>query len=243
MPKFFADAADIGMKEITLRGDDARHIASVLRHRAGDQVTIGDGAGIDYECRLMDISPREVRAEILRFSESRTELKTRITLFQGLPKADKMELIIQKAVELGVHEITPFAAKRSIAALDKPDKAAKKLERWQKISESAAKQSGRGIIPKIKPPLSFSEAVTAARSMDGAIIPYELERERGIRDFIQDFSGGAAAVLIGPEGGFAPEEIDEARSAGIMCVTLGSRILRTETAGLFALSVLSYELG
>jgi len=175
--------------------------------------------------------------------ETGAELPSRIYLFQGLPKSDKMELIIQKAVELGAYEIIPMATRRAVVKLDKKKEESKR-KRWQGIAESAAKQSKRMVIPQIAPVMNFREAVECAKELDVKLIPYELaEGMEETRRFIESIvPGQSIAVFIGPEGGFAPEEIELARENGLSPVTLGKRILRTETAGMTVLSILMYYL-
>ena len=171
------------------------------------------------------------------------ELSSKVYLFQGLPKADKMELIIQKAVELGVYEIVPVAAKRCVVKLD-DKKAKKKIERWQQIAESAAKQAGRGVIPEVKDVLSFKEALKYAKDLDVVLIPYELaEGMKETKQLISEIKPGqSVGIFIGPEGGFERAEVEQAMEAGAKPITLGRRILRTETAGLTILSVLMFQL-
>ena len=240
MPKFFFNKNDISRGQVQLFGEDEKHIKTVLRAREGEEVILCEGEGMDYHCRIASLE-RGVLLDILSKDVCETEPKTKITLYQGLPKADKMELIIQKCVELGVDRIVAVSTERAIVKLDK--KETKKLERWQKIAEAAAKQSGRGKIPEIgQQVLKFKEAVAEAKELDGAIIPYEREQETGIRQFVQNFKGESVGVFIGPEGGFADEEIALAQENGITPITLGKRILRTETAGMTTTAILLYEL-
>lgn len=240
MPKFFFNKNDISRGQVQLFGEDEKHIKTVLRAREGEEMTLCDGEGMDYQCRIVSLE-RGVLLDILSKEVCETEPKTKITLYQGLPKADKMELIIQKCVELGVDRIVAVSTERAIVKLDKKEN--KKLERWQKIAEAAAKQSGRGKIPEIgQQVLKFKEAVAEAKGLDGAIIPYEKEEETGIRQFVQGFQGESIGVFIGPEGGFAEEEIALAQENGITPITLGKRILRTETAGMTTAAILLYEL-
>lgn len=240
MPKFFFNKNDISRGQVQLFGEDEKHIKTVLRAREGEEMTLCDGEGMDYQCRIASLE-RGVLLDILSKEVCETEPKTKITLYQGLPKADKMELIIQKCVELGVDRIVAVSTERAIVKLDKKEN--KKLERWQKIAEAAAKQSGRGKIPEIgQQVLKFKEAVAEAKGLDGAIIPYEKEQETGIRQFVQGFQGESIGVFIGPEGGFAEEEIALAQESGITPITLGKRILRTETAGMTTAAILLYEL-
>ncbi|WP_313526825.1 16S rRNA (uracil(1498)-N(3))-methyltransferase [Anaerotignum sp.] len=241
MPKFFVESHQINQNIIHLTGEDAKHIKTVLRAREGEEITVCDGLGIDYFCRITSLEDGVV-AEIVDREQCQSEPKTKITLYQGLPKADKMELIIQKCVELGVDRIVAVSTERCIVKLDKKEE--KKLERWQKIAEAAAKQSGRGKIPEIAPKvLRFSQALAEAKELSGAIIPYEKEQGRDIRSFVTGFTGEEVGVFIGPEGGFTEEEIQSAVEEGVLPITLGKRILRTETAGMTSIAILLYELG
>lgn len=240
MPKFFFNKNDIVQGQVQLFGEDEKHIKTVLRAKEGEEVTLCDGEGMDYQCRIASLE-RGVLLDILSKEVCETEPKTKITLYQGLPKADKMELIIQKCVELGIDRIVAVSTERAIVKLDK--KETKKLERWQKIAEAAAKQSGRGKIPEIgQQVLKFKDAVAEAKTLDGAIIPYEKEQETGIRQFVQKFQGESIGIFIGPEGGFSEEEIALAQENGVTPITLGKRILRTETAGMTTVAILLYEL-
>ena len=195
MPKFFFDKIDMTQGQICLHGEDEKHIKTVLRAKEGEELTLCDGEGMDYQCRISSLTDG-VQLEILSKAPCETEPKTKITLYQGLPKADKMELIIQKCVELGVERIVAVSTERAIVKLDK--KEGKKLERWQKIAEAAAKQSGRGKIPEIGGQvLKFKDAVAEAKRLDGAIIPYEREEKTGLREFVKDFKGESIGVSSG----------------------------------------------
>lgn len=243
MPRFFVDPGQVGEHSIIVTGNDVNHIKNVLRMECGDELSISDGCGRDYFCTIEQIHREQVILHIENSWESFVELNTKIYLFQGLPKGDKMELIIQKAVELGVYEIIPVITARTIVKLDEK-KEAKKTARWQLVSESAAKQSGRGVIPKISTPVSFKEALAAAANLDAKIMPYE--RAKGMDDaraLVGSLKGkNSIGIFIGPEGGFDPEEVSLAESCGVSTMTLGRRILRTETAGLAMLSILMFEL-
>lgn len=240
MPKFFFDKTDLVHGQIQLHGENEKHIKTVLRAKEGEALTLCDGEGTDYQCRISSLADG-VQLEVLSQAPCETEPKTKITLYQGLPKADKMELIIQKCVELGVERIVAVSTERAIVKLDK--KEGKRLERWQKIAEAAAKQSGRGRIPEVfGQVLKFRDAVAEARELDAAIIPYEREEQLGLRSFVQSFQGERIGIFIGPEGGFAEEEIALAQENGITPITLGKRILRTETAGMITAAILLYEL-
>ena len=239
MNRFFVEP--IGEKEITARivGEDVNHIRNVLRMRIGEEVMLCDGAGMEYLGVIEEISSSEVCVAIRSRERTRSELPVKLVLFQGLPKKDKMDLIVQKAVELGVSEIVPVMTKRVIVKLEDPKKEAKKLERWNAIAKSAAEQSGRGVVPVVRGVISYKEAVKEAAALDYAMIPYE--KARGMRSLkeaaCEIAKASSAGILIGPEGGFEESEVLEASGAGIRPVSLGSRILRTETAGLAALSV------
>lgn len=244
MYHFFVAPEQIGEKEITIEGTDVNHIKNVLRMKPGEQVRLCTGLdNKDYRCELDEITEDYVKARIMWVEESGVELPSRIYLFQGLPKSDKMELIIQKAVELGVYQIIPVASKRAVVKLDAKKEAAK-LKRWNAISESAAKQSKRMIIPEVTGVMSFSEAMEYAAALDVKLIPYELaegmEQTRAVIGKIQP--GQSIGIFIGPEGGFEESEVELARAHQAEAITLGRRILRTETAGMTVLSVLMFAL-
>lgn len=244
MYQFFVDPGQIQGKRIIIKGKDVNHIKNVLRMKTGDEISVSNGMdGKEYRCGIETLSGEEIVCELRFIKEEGMELSSKVYLFQGLPKADKMELIIQKAVELGVYEIIPVAAKRSVVKLDEK-KAKSKILRWQGIAEAAAKQSRRGIIPKVQNVMSFSDAVSYSSPVQVKVIPYELaegmEKTKKIMNGLKP--GEDIAVFIGPEGGFAEEEIEKAVNAGIIPITLGKRILRTETAGMSVLSILMYHL-
>ena len=226
-----------------ITGNDVNHIRNVLRLSKGEEIMISDGSKREYLCRIREIRTDSVTADIIDIFDNAAELPTKITLFQGMPKSDKLEFVIQKAVELGVYSIVPVMTKRTVVKLDK-DRAAKKLERYNAISQSAAKQSGRGLIPEVKNFMDFKAAVDLASAMDMMIIPYE--EAKGIqesRQVISEIRGKREiGIFIGPEGGFAREEIEYAAQKGARIITLGNRILRTETAGLAVLSVIMFEI-
>lgn len=242
MFQFFVEPGQITAQEAEITGGDVNHIRNVLRMKAGEQVRISDQQGQDFLCRIEKLEESRI---LLRIQEKcqGTEPPIKITLFQGLPKGDKMELIIQKAVELGVYEIIPVACKRAVVKLD-GKKAAAKTARWQGIAEAAAKQSRRGIIPRVKEVMSFQEAVAYSGCASVRMIPYELAQGMDrTKELINSLRPGEdIAVFIGPEGGFSGEEIQQAVCAGINPVTLGKRILRTETAGMTVLSIIMYHL-
>lgn len=243
MYRFFVEKEQIGEKQIQICGTDVNHIKNVLRMKPGEKIFVSCGENQIYSCELASVEDEVVVADILSVEEAGFELPSKIYLFQGLPKSDKMELIIQKAVELGVCEIIPVATKRAVVRLDAKKEAAK-LRRWQAISESAAKQSKRMYVPEVKPVLSFSEAVQYADTLDIRLIPYELATGmENTRKILANITPGqSVAVFIGPEGGFSEGEIELALSHQIAPITLGKRILRTETAGMTVLSILMYLL-
>ena len=243
MHRFFVEPSQIGEKEIVITGSDVNHIRNVLRMRAGEELLAADGQGSEYRCILRELQDSEIRAEICRKFSGSAELPSRITLFQGLPKSDKMDLIIQKCVELGVFRIVPVTTKRTVVKLD-AKKEESRRKRWTAVSESAAKQSGRGIIPEISGVQSFREAVEEAGELDVCLIPYEkAENMARTREILSGIPAGASiGVFIGPEGGFEEEEVREAMEAGARPITLGRRILRTETAGMAVLAMLGYLL-
>ena len=243
MQHFFVDASQVSEETIRIEGSDVNHMKNVLRMRIGEEVTVSDGQGKEYLCQVLDFEEEQVQLKIVETKASDAELPSKIYLFQGLPKSDKMELIIQKAVELGVAEIVPMATKRAVVKLD-AKKAAKKVQRWNEIAKSAAKQSKRGMIPEVKSVMSFKEAVEYGKSMDMLLIPYE--DAEGIvhsRQVVESVKGKKSlGIYIGPEGGFPEEEVSLAMEAGAEPITLGHRILRTETAGMALLSVLMFML-
>lgn len=243
MQQFFAEPSWIRENKIFMQGSDVNHIRNVLRMKSGEDVRVNDGRGKTYLCCISSYEEQTAVLDILKELDSDTELPSRIILFQGLPKGDKMEWIVQKAVELGAYSIVPFAAKRSVVKLDEK-KAAKKQARWQLIAKGAAEQSGRGIIPEVSTVRTFAEALGMAGDLDVVLIPYELEE--GMKETARVLEniecGQSVGIFIGPEGGFEEEEVERAKAAGAHAVTLGKRILRTETAGLTALSILMYHL-
>ncbi len=243
MHHFFVTPDQVRDGRIYIDGSDVNHIKNVLRMRNGETLKISDGNNKKYLCQIETMTSDEVCALIMEEQSQNTELPSRIVLFQGLPKGDKMELIVQKAVELGAYEIVPVATRRAVVKLD-AKKASKKVERWNSIAESGAKQSGRNVIPKVTDVMSFKEAVLYAKKLDVVLIPYELaEGMPKTREIISGIKPGQSiGVFIGPEGGFEAEEVAFAMHEGAVPVTLGKRILRTETAGLTTLSVLMYHL-
>lgn len=244
MYRFFVEPSQIQGKRIVITGRDVNHIKNVLRMKIGEEIAVSNGVDSrEYRCGIEEYTESEVICTLRFIKEDGVELPSRIYLFQGLPKADKMELVIQKAIELGAYEVIPVAAKRCVVKLDEK-KAAAKISRWQGIAEAAAKQSKRGVIPEVHTVMSMQEAIEYAQAMDIRLIPYELAEDmQRTRELIESIRpGGSVAVFIGPEGGFEESEVQAALHAGIEPITLGRRILRTETAGLTVLSWLMYQL-
>ena len=241
MYQFFVQEEQLTGDRISILGSDVNHIKNVLRMKTGERVRVSiSDNGRSFFGNIDVITEDEVIVIIESEDENGTELANKIYLFQGLPKGDKMELIIQKAVELGVYEIIPVAMKNCVVKLD-DKKASSKVKRWQAIAESAAKQSKRTLIPEIQMPLIWKEALKKAEELDVVLVPYENERGmEATREIMQSIKPGQSiAIFVGPEGGFAPEEIEAVTGHRI---SLGRRILRTETAGLATLSMLIFCL-
>lgn len=241
MYQFFVEPEQIQGSEIIITGSDVNHIRNVLRMRTGEKVRISDNAGNDFYCTIDRIESEEITLAVLDRAEG-TEPSLKITLFQGLPKGDKMEQVIQKSVELGVSEIIPVAMKNCVVKLDEKRAQAKQV-RWQAIAQSAAKQSKRSIVPTVGMPMRFVDAAEYAKKLDVRILPYE--NQRGMSHTREVFrhipKNATVGIFIGPEGGYDSSEIALAKEDMEM-VSLGNRILRTETAGLCALSMLLYEV-
>lgn len=241
MYRFFVEQSQIVEETITITGEDVNHIKNVLRMKVGETILVSDGEDREYICKISDFNNDEVQAKIEDINGETRELPIEVTLFQALPKGDKMETIIQKMVELGACEIAPVSTKRCIVKLD-AKKAESKVRRWNAIAESAAKQSKRGIIPKVLMPVNFAQALDRAKNMDMVLIPYEEAENMSItREVFSEIKTGMKiGIFIGPEGGFAESEVEEAKKVGARAITLGRRILRTETAGMATMSVLMY---
>ncbi len=242
MPRFFLPAGDIGLDHIAITGDDAHHISFSLRMRPGEKLLICDGEGHDYDCVIEHMDGQTVSLKIEEKRRTLTESPVWIRLYQSVPKGDKFEYIVQKAVELGVSEIVPVYSARCIV---KPDAKSeeKRLHRLSKIAEEAAKQCGRGIIPRVLPHVRYQDAVRGAG--EGAFICYEDEKAFSIKEYLAEFAskdGKRMSFFVGPEGGFGKDEVEMAREMGIPSVALGRRILRSETASGFVLSSVSFAL-
>lgn len=246
MPKFFITREDVQGSFIVMR-NDVHHIVNVLRKEEGDTITVCDGQGRDYECRIMQIAPGEesLVCQILSEKRSDTEPEVEITVYQSLPKGDKMETVIQKGIEVGISGVVPYYSERSLIHLDEK-KAHQKVMRWQMIAEAAAKQSGRGLIPEVAEVHTFKQVLKEVADYDLAIVFYEnaamtslksllnkVEKEKGIPQKV--------AIWIGPEGGFSANEVKALETAGCYVCGLGARILRTETAGIAASVMILYH--
>jgi 16S rRNA (uracil1498-N3)-methyltransferase len=216
-----------------ITGSDAHHIKAVLRLQAGDQLELLDGSGKIYQARIADIKKDRILCEILSTRGEKSEAKVKVTLAQCLPKAKKMDLIIQKCTELGADKIIPALSERSIAR-------GEKLERWKKIAKESAEQCGRSSIPEIHPLTRFEDVLKLKKDYDLALIPWELEKETSLKKALTTYRPNHLLILIGPEGGFSRKEVDLAQSAGFIPVSLGQRILRTETVGMAMLSMINF---
>lgn len=243
MHRFFVDRSQISGEVVTISGEDLKHIKNVLRLKAGEEVSICDGKENDYVAVIESIDSQEVLLSIVDSFKSKGEAPIKLKLYQGLPKGDKMELIVQKCTELGVSEIVPMATKRAVVKLSDEKKISKKLERWQKIAEEAAKQSKRGRIPLVDRLVTLKEAVAELGEDELALMLYESEIENSLKKALREYDGKAVSVFVGPEGGFEESEAEMLEAAGAKVVSLGNRILRTETAGLAVAAVIMYELG
>lgn len=248
MYQFFVQPSQIQGNKVIITGKDVNHIKNVLRMKPGEEISVKNGCDDkEYRCGILSLEEERIVCELRFVKEEGLELPSKIYLFQGLPKGDKMELIIQKAVELGAYEVIPVASRRAVVKLDEK-KARSKVQRWQGIAEAAAKQSKRGIIPQVHDVMSFAQAADYSRRAQVRLIPYELAEENGqgmekTKSIISSLRPGEdVAVFIGPEGGFDQEEIETAIDKGLLPVTLGKRILRTETAGMAVLAILMYHL-
>ncbi|WP_027702404.1 16S rRNA (uracil(1498)-N(3))-methyltransferase [Metaclostridioides mangenotii] len=243
MDRFFVDKEYINLEDNTciMTGDDVKHISKVLRARVGDQVEICDKEKSEYVCEIEDISKDEVCLNILEKLDVNREPDVKVRLYQGLPKGTKMEMILQKLTEVGVDEIILVQNKRSVVKFDNK-KEDKKLERWERIIYEAAKQSKRGKIPKLRGVLSFKEALEDMKDNDMNICPYENEKTASIKDSIKGKDINTIGIFIGPEGGFDEGEIEKIQAIDSQVVSLGPRILRTETASVVATSIVLYEL-
>jgi 16S rRNA (uracil1498-N3)-methyltransferase len=245
MPRFFIRANQIseenGVKTIIIEGDDAHHISRSLRMAVGEKIEVCDMQRKVYSCTLSSFNDTQVYARIDSERDSDTEPKYEIKLYQALSKGDKMETIIQKAVECGACEIIPFSSERCVVKLDKKDEK-KKIERYQKIAEGGAKQSGRGIIPKVERILDYKSMIAEASKCSLAIFCYEGDNTKSLKEILRESKiNKDISIVIGSEGGFSLKEVEMAKESGMMVAGLGKRILRCETAAPFVLACIAYE--
>lgn len=248
MPKFFINNNQIDNNTIIITGKDVNHISNVLRMKIGEEIQVCDtDTSNNYLVKLQNIDKEKIYCDIIEKIKSEAEPDINLKIFQGIPKSDKMELIIQKSTELGVKEIIPVQMERCVSKITPKDEK-KKIERWQKISEMASKQSGRDIIPKVNNPVKVKDICNLINELDMIIVPYEKEEKYTLKNAIEEIKQNknnkpSIGIVIGPEGGFDPNEINLLKNAGAKIVTLGKRILRTETVALAMASVIMYELG
>ena len=253
MDRFFVEPEHLNLDDKTLYidGEDVKHISKVLRYGQGDEIEVCDSNGHEYICRIESVDKTRIDLSIVDEVDINRESRIRISLYQGVPKSTKMDIILQKLTEAGVDEIVLVNTKRSVVNI-KGDKADKKFDRWERIIYEAAKQSKRGLIPKLRGIFSFKEALEDMGKNDINICPYEVEKSLGIKEALQ--TGQVKKILenkdevrvgifIGPEGGFAEEENEMVKAAGIASVTMGPRIFRTETASIVATAITLSELG
>lgn len=241
MPKFFIKKEDIKDGKVNICGGDAVHISKVLRTQEGEKLTLCDGEGTDFLATVTSCNKENVTLAIEDSFPCLAEPCVSVTLFQGLPKQGKMDYIIEKCTELGISRIVPVANKRSVVKIEDKKSEAKKLERWRKIASESVKQCARGSIPEITEVMTVKEAINFSKSLDLTIAAYECEKETSIKSALSGKSPASVGIFIGPEGGLDDKEIELFKEANIKTVTLGKRILRTETAGHTVLTAIMYE--
>lgn len=242
MHVFFVPLSQIKNQHIMIWGQDAHHIQTVLKMSKGEKIIVQDGETHKYICMIEEISTEKILAKIISQEKSIAENKIKITLAQSLPKASKLDFIIQKTTELGVDKIIPFTSERSIPRIE--EKMPAKLNRWQKIAQSAASQSGRSSIPKIESLKTWEEILSSIKNYSLSLIPWENERENSLKAILsQNKTQKNILVIIGPEGGFSHQEVNAAKKMGAIPISLGTRILRCETAPLNLISILNYVFG
>lgn len=243
MNRFFTEKENISDEIVTIVGEDVKHIKNVLRLNKGDKIVVCDGEAYEYIVEITSLEDALVSGDIIHKELSKSEAPIDIKLYQGLPKSTKMDLIIQKTTELGVKEIVPVITERTVVKLENQKKEQKKLERWNRIALEAAKQSKRGKIPIVRNVLSFKELINHLGNEDFVIVPYEDDSMTGAKEILEKCKSKKISIVIGPEGGFEKEEISKLKDIGAHVVSLGPRILRTETAGFTAIAIALYELG
>lgn len=246
MPKFFINQEQMQENKIVIKGQDVNHIKKVLRAKIGEELEIcNTTTNKNYLCNITKMENEEIECIIKQELETQAESKIQVTIFQGIPKADKMEYIIQKSVEIGGYDITPVEMKRCVVKLDEKDKI-KKVTRWQKISEVAAKQCGRDIIPKVNNIINVKKLCELIQNYDIVLLAYENEKENTLKQQLKKLEQKdetiKIGIVIGPEGGIEEQEVNNLKENGAQVITLGKRILRTETVALNVLSIIMYEL-
>ena len=241
MTRFFVTPEEMAPDFFVLTGENAKH-AKVLRLKEGEEILVCDGKGTECLCTISDVSEGQISLVVKKRSQSASEAAVKVSVYMAFPKADKLEHVIQKATELGADEIIAFPSARCVSRPDEKS-LGKKIERWQKIAASAAEQSGRGVIPEVIALPSFTAALERAAKADKALMFYENEHATTLRMALESGSYATVSLLTGPEGGLEEREVEQARTAGLQVCTLGSRILRCETAPLCALSAVMYAAG
>ncbi|MBL0388364.1 16S rRNA (uracil(1498)-N(3))-methyltransferase [Tumebacillus sp. ITR2] len=243
MQRYFVQPDAIADGRIAITGDDVKHIVRVMRMEAGEEVIVCDGLGHAFRVELTDLGDTTVTGRVVEELVHSPESRVKITLAQGLPKGDKMELIVQKGTEVGINRFVPVDMARCVVQYD-AKKEQKRRDRWQKIAKEAAEQAHRNLVPSIAEPMSFKQVMNSLDGFDLVVVPYEGEKARSLREVLADAPDAQhICVLIGPEGGIADSEVETALSRGALPVTLGPRILRTETAGLVAATCIYYHYG
>lgn len=249
MQRYFIDPAQFGDKVVSITGEDARHIGKVMRSKPEDKLIVTDGNAREALVEIVEIEAQQVTARIIEMLEASGEPRVQVTVAQSLPKGDKMEIVIQKCTEIGASSFQPFMSERTVVQYD-PKKEEKRTARWRKIAKEAAEQAHRSKIPAIESPASWKELLAKLPEYDLACVCYEKEHGQQLRDVLKPFAQrlgiGAPSrvmIMIGPEGGFTEQEIEQLEAAGAVSIGLGRRILRTETAGMAALTCIMYETG
>lgn len=240
MNRFYIPPEKINNHEVFFSGEQTKHIRNVLRLKVSDIITVFDGLGNEYEV-FIDKIDKTVSGKINKKTKYEDRPKIKITLLQGLAKGDKMDFVIQKCTEIGVTKFVPVITERTIVKLEQAA-GQKKIERWQKIAIAATEQCGGLYIPEISPVMTFDQALVSLKNFDFKLIPWEKEKSRSIKTILKKAAAKDIAVFIGPEGGFSEDEIEQAKNAEVIPVTLGPRILRSETAGLVVAALIVYEL-
>lgn len=242
MDRFFVEESQIEDGRIKIVGEDVRHISGALRLEIGDEIEVV-ASGEIYLSRIETMDKKEVGLKILDIYPGKNEPRTKISLYQGIAKGSRMDYIIQKGTEIGITEFVVVETSRSVVKIGDSKKKASKLERWQKIADEAGKQCKRDILPKVRDIISFEEMLEELSSQSNVFIPYEEDREHSLKEALKTVDSTGISIVIGPEGGFEFEEVERVRNLGASSISLGPRILRTETAGLVTAAIILYEMG